>query len=166
MLKILVPVNGSECALKAVDAAIRDALEHGHASIQLLNVQPFMTRHVSRFVGAGACEAMRLDRARAAMAVAARRVRSAGIPCSTHMARGHIAAAIAGFARRESPDRIVIGAQPAAGLGWRGRLVDQLIKLTPVPVQSVSGGRRGWAERVGLPAGLAGGLAVVWLASE
>lgn len=168
MFKILVPVNASTCALKAVDEAIRTAKERGGASIHLLNVQPLFHRHISRFAAAGQTEAMRVDRARTAVDEAMRRVRAAGMPCTAHMVRGRIQQGIVRFAAAQRIDQIVVATSPLRGMGrWlKQPLADRLVKAAEVPVDVVVGRPVGMLERFGLPAGLSLGLAMVWLVNE
>ena len=57
MLKVLVPVDGSPNALRAVRHAM-SAYRRDHAlELHLLNVQPRLSRHVARFVARGDREA-------------------------------------------------------------------------------------------------------------
>ena len=51
MLKVLVPVDGSPNALRAVRHAIDEYRRHHELELHLLNVQPRFSRHISRFVG-------------------------------------------------------------------------------------------------------------------
>ena len=168
MLKILVPVNGSDCSLKAVDEAIRAAQESRDAVIQLVNVQPLFPRYVSRFLSRGQTEAMRQDRAGRAFDAAQRRVENAGVRCTTHMLRGRIVESVVGFAARQGIDEIVVGTSPIRGMArlLKQPIADRLIKTSNVPVDVVSAGEVSVLERYGLPAGLGIGLSMMWFANE
>ena len=69
MEKILVPVDGSENALAAVRQVIADAARNRDREVVLLNVQPALPRHVSRFLGKSDRDGFRKERAAAAFAV-------------------------------------------------------------------------------------------------
>ena len=168
MLKILVPVNGSDCSLKAVDEAIRAAQDIRDATIQLVNVQPLFPRYVSRFVSREQLEGLRRERAGRAFDVAQHRANAAGVRCTTHMLRGDIVGSITGFAARQGVDEIVVGTSPVRGITrlLRQPIADSLIKNSNIPVDVVSTGKAGVMERYGLPAGLGIGLSMVWFASE
>ncbi len=168
MLKILVPVNGSDCSLKAVDEAIRAAQDTRDATIQLVNVQPLFPRYVSRFVSRGQLEGLRRERAGRAFEVAQRRADAAGVRCTTHMLRGDIVESITGFAARQGVDEIVVGTSPIGGIArlLRQPIADRVIKASNIPVDVVSVGETSVFERYGLPAGLGIGLSMMWFANE
>lgn len=167
MLKVLVPVNGSECSLRAVDEAIRTAKASGDAFVQLVNVQPLFPRHISRFLSRGQTEDFRVEHAKRAFEVAQRRVEAAGLRCSTHMLRGRIVPSIATYATEAGADQIVVGTPPVRGVSrlFRESIADGLIEKSSVPVDVVHGGEAGIFKRFGLPA-MGVGLALFWLASE
>lgn len=168
MLKILVPVNGSECSLKAVDEAIRTARANGNAIIQLVNVQPLFPLHVSRFLSSGATEDIRVERAKLALAAAQQRVEAAGLRYSVHMLRGRIVPSVTAYAVEAGADQIVVGTSPvrSAVRLLRESIADGLIEKSTVPVDVVRGGEIGMFERFGLPAGLGLGLTIFWLTNE
>lgn len=168
MLKILVPVNGSACSLKAVDEAIRTARASGDAIVQLVNVQPLFPRHVSRFLSGGATEGIRVERAKLALEAAQRRVEEAGLHCSVHMLRGRIVPSVTAYAAEAGVDQIVVGTSPvrSAVRLFRESIADGLIEKSAVPVDVVRGGEVGLFERFGLQAGLGLGLTIFWLANE
>ncbi|HLU77601.1 MAG TPA: universal stress protein [Burkholderiales bacterium] len=166
MLKVLVPVNGSECSRAAVDEALRIARANGDAMIQLVNVQPRMPYHVSRFLSGGEISALRAERGARALEGARQRVEAAGVRCAAHVLRGHIVQRISTFAAETGTDQIVIGTSPARGRLFRESIADRLIEESPVPVDVVRGGPIGMFERFGLPAGLGLGLAMFWYSNQ
>lgn len=161
MLKILVPVNGSKCSLKAVDEAIRVARAHANATIQLVNVQPPFPRHIARFLSGTETETFRAARGAQALEGARHRVAAAGVRCTAKVLRGRIVPTVAAYAAETGTAQIVVGTSPARGL-LRESIADGLIAESPVPVDVVRGGTAGMFERYGLSAGLGLGLAVYW----
>ena len=70
MLNILVPVDASPNALRAVRHAIAEYRRRHELRVHLLNVQPRLSRHAARFVGRADREGWLHDRAETAMAAA------------------------------------------------------------------------------------------------
>lgn len=166
MLKVLVPVNGSKCSLKAVDEAIRIARANDNAMIQLVNVQPLIPRHIARFLSTKQTEALRADRGKQALQAAQRRVETAGVRCSSHVLRGRIVPSVAAYAAESGTNQIVVGTSPVGSRLLRDSISNGLIERSPVPVDVVRGGEVGILERFGLPAGLGLGLAVFWFTNQ
>ncbi|HKY02101.1 MAG TPA: universal stress protein, partial [Burkholderiales bacterium] len=146
----------------------RTARSLGDATIQLVNVQPLLSRHIARFVRRAQTDRLRAERAREALEVAERKVKAAGIPYSAQWLRGPIVRSVADYASRQTVDQIVIATSPARGLArwFEQPIADQLLKTSAVPVDVVSVGPESMLERFGVPAGLGLGLTMVWLASE
>lgn len=166
MFKVLVPVNGSECSLKAVDEAIRIARSNGNTMIELVNVQPCFPRHMSRFLSNGQTQAIRIERGANALEAGRRRVKAADVRCTTQILYGPIVPSVAAYARETGAGQIVVGTSPVCGRLMRASIADRLIEHSPVPVDVVRGGNVGPFERFGLPAGLGLSLAVFWYASQ
>ena len=91
MLKVLVPVDGSPNALRAVRHAIDEYRRHHELELHLLNVQPRFSRHISRFVGRQDLQAWHRERADAALAPArgCSSRRKCRINCTRRSASGH-----------------------------------------------------------------------------
>ncbi len=123
MKKILVPIDGSKESLAALRAAV-GAGPTAVARIELVNVQPYFHRHVSRWIARSTRDVWRAERSTRALAPARRIVAHAGIPYDVHVITGPMRRSIAQAAR-------VLG-------------VDEVAYLP----------RRGLVERLALPAGL------------
>ena len=100
VLNILVPVDGSPNALRAVRHAIAEYRRHHELRLHLLNVQPRLSRHAARFVSRADREGWLHDRAEAAMSAAVALLTDAGVPHQTHWATGERADQICRAARR------------------------------------------------------------------
>ena len=162
MLKILVPVNASANALQAVRQAMAECRRDRTLELHLLNVQPRLPRHVTRFVGRHDREEWLHDRASAAMAEASAVLARAGVRHHTHWATGRRAEEICRAAERLGVDRIVMGTARKNSLTrmFEDSVTEQVLEATQVPVELVVGDAVSSWERWGLPAGVlaAGGL--------
>ncbi len=163
MLKVLVPVDGSPNALRAVRNAISEYQRHHELELHLLNVQPRLSHHIARFVGRQDREAWLQDRAEAAMSSARAELQQAGVPCETHWAVGDRAAEICRAAVRLGVHHIVMGTARKNSLTrmLEDSVTNRVLEATPVPVEVVAGGTVSKWESWGLPAaavGAGGGL--------
>ena len=139
MLKLLLPVDGSETSLRAVDFAVRkkdwykDPVE-----IHLVSVQPplpFGSR-VSSILGHDKVEQYHRDEAMAALKHAMQKLDAAGAKYFHHICVGEPAEMIAQFAREKGCDQIVMGTR---GLGSTsslllGSVATKVIHLSEAPV--------------------------------
>ncbi len=141
-LKVLVPVDGSDNSLRAVEHAI-GFVQNSRVEVELhlLNVRRNITYgEVRKFASAEAISAFYQDEGNAALAGAIARLEQAGIPCGHHVrVAGHVAEGIADFARDNGFHQIIIGTR---GLGTisgllLGSKATKVIYLTTVPITLV-----------------------------
>lgn len=163
MLKVLVPIDGSANALRAVRHVIKEYQRHHELELHLLNVQPRLYRHIARFVSRHDREAWQHDRADAAMAGACSILAHAGVPHHTHWVTGDRATEICRAAERLGAHHIVMGTARKNSITrmLEDSVTNGVLQATPVPVEVVAGDAVSKWERWGLPAGAlagAGGL--------
>ena len=167
MLKVLVPVDGSENALRAVRHAVTEYQRHHELELHLLNVQPRLSHHIGRFVSRQDREGWQQDRADAAMAGAVALLVRAGVPHNTHSAIGGRAAEICRTADRLGAHHIVMGTARRNSITrmLEDSVTSQVLETTSVPVEVVPGDAISRWERWGVPAGVlgAGGLLLLAL---
>jgi YjbE family integral membrane protein len=158
MLHVLVPVDASPNALRAVRHAVAEYRRGHDLRIHLLNVQPRVSRHAARFVSRADREGWLHDRANAAMAPAAALLTDAGVPHETHWATGERAEEICRAAKRLDVHHIVIGTARKNSFTrmLEDSMTHRLLETTPVPVEVVVGDAVSKWERWGLPAGALG----------
>ena len=158
MLKVLVPVDGSPNALRAVRNAIVEYQRHHELELHLLNVQPHLSRHIGRFVSRQDREGWHHDRAEAAMASARTELQQAGVPHETHWVVGDRAAEICRAAKRLGVHHIVMGTARKNSLTrmLEDSVTNRVLEATPVPVEVVAGDAVSKWERWGLPAAVVG----------
>ena len=139
MMKILVPIDGSENALRALDKAIVFLRERGPFELHLLNVQPALGGDVSGFVGSAAVKDFHREEGEKALASARALLEKQKIPYKAHITVGPVGESIAGFAKKLGCDTIIMGTR---GLGKiRGALLGsastEVIRCADMPVTFV-----------------------------
>jgi len=162
VLKVLIPIDGSSNGLRALRHAIDEYRRHHELELHLFNVQPRLSRHISRFVGRKEREAYMHDRADAAMASAVALVTQAGVPHETHWTTGDRAEEICRIAQELGVHHIVMGTARKNSITrmLEDSVTHRVLETTPVPVEVITGDAVSRWERWGLPAGVlgAGGL--------
>lgn len=139
MLKALLPVDGSECALRAIQHAMKLAKSGEPLEIHLINVQPPFHGDVATFVGRKTVESYHREEGEKALDAAKRALDAAGVAYKTHIGVGPPAETIVEFARRLGIDKIVMGTRGLGGLAGLllGSVASEIIRLSDVPVTLV-----------------------------
>jgi nucleotide-binding universal stress UspA family protein len=138
--RILVPVDGSETANKAMITALQMARDSG-GQVHLVHVVEGMTPLAADPYGAYSGEVVEIMRQSGskiledALAVA----KAAGVPAETELFDNfgeRLAEVVADSATRFKADLIVVGTHGRRGLGrmMLGSGAEQIIRLAPVPV--------------------------------
>jgi len=158
VLNILVHVDASPNALRAVRHAIAEYRRHHELRVHLLNVQPRLSRHAARFVSRTDRDGWLRDRADAAMAAAVALLTDAGVPHEKHWATGERVEQICRAATRLDVQRIVMGTARKNSITrmLEDSMTHRLLETTPVPVEVIAGDAVSKWERWGLPAGALG----------
>lgn len=112
MSKILVPVDGSHHALRAV----AQALERADAEVHLISVQVPLDGNVRSFVDNGSVQSFHREEGLKALAQARELLAAAGRPDHHHVVVGHPAETICRFATEGHYDEIVMGTHGRTGL--------------------------------------------------
>ena len=168
VLKVLIPVDGSSNGLRAVRHAIDEYRRHHELELHLFNVQPRLSRHISRFVGRAEREAYMHDRADAALASAVALVIRRGVPYQKHWATGDRAEEICRIAARLGVHHIVMGTARKNSITrmLEDSVTHRVLETTPVPVEVITGDAVSRWERWGLPAGVLGAGGLLLLAID
>jgi nucleotide-binding universal stress UspA family protein len=126
MPTLLVPVDGSKYAARAVDYAIgRVALSREPVALHLLNVQlPIVTVNVKLFVSRESLEA------------AVVRLSASGLSATPHIGVGDPGRIICDYAIEKSATEIVMGTHGRGILAGAliGSVAQKVVHLSPVPV--------------------------------
>jgi len=168
VLKVLIPVDGSRNSLGAVRHAIDEYRRHHELELHLFNVQPRLSRHISRFVGRREREAYMHDRADAALASAVALVVQAQVPYQTHWASGDRAGEICRIAARLGVHHIVMGTARKNSITrmLEDSVTHRVLEATPVPLEVITGDAVSRWERWGVPVGVLGAGGLLLLAID
>jgi nucleotide-binding universal stress UspA family protein len=137
-MRILVPVDGSESALRALRYAIASRERYREpVQIDLLNVQRrIASGNVRRFIPQDQLNEFYQEAGTAALRAARELLESTGIPLTVHIAVGEEPECIARYATERRSDLVVMGTR---GMGTisnmlLGSVSARVIHLSPVPV--------------------------------
>ncbi|TCO83027.1 nucleotide-binding universal stress UspA family protein [Plasticicumulans lactativorans] len=140
MLKILLPIDGSAHAGRAVEHVLQRRAELGAFDLHLLNVQlPLESGHAKLFFGPDEIAAYQREQGLDALRAARERLDAAGVPYTFHVVVGHAGETIARFAREQACDQIVMGSHGRSALTHLvlGSVASDVIRLADVPVTLV-----------------------------
>jgi nucleotide-binding universal stress UspA family protein len=141
MHKLLVPVDGSENALRAVQHAIGLAKLMGKASIYLLHAheEPRVYGEIAVYVPPDKMAALQREHSEAILTEAERPLKESGVAYTREIAVGPVAEAIAACADRLDCDGIVMGTRGHSNIGnlFLGSVATKVVHLTRLPVTLV-----------------------------
>jgi YjbE family integral membrane protein len=168
MLKVLVPVDGSANALRAVRHTIGEYQRHHELEVHLLNVQPRLSRYVTKFLSREDRETWQQEHAATAMASAKTMLVDAGVPHETHAVAGDSAGEICRAATRLNIHHIVMGTARKNSVTRmiEDSVTNRVLEATPVPVEVVAGDAVSKWERWGVPVGALGAGGLLLLAMD
>ena len=137
-IKILLPVDGSECSLRAVDHFVAHAgWFNGVPEVHLLHVHPpIPLGRVQAHIGKETLHAYYQEEGEAQLAEAVRRLDAAELAFTQHIHVGQPAEVIAKLAGELGCDLILLGAHgrgAVAGL-VTGSVTARVLHLAPCPV--------------------------------
>lgn len=138
MKQLLVPVDGSDHSLRAIESAI--AAIHAQKTppaLHLVTVQPpILSGNVTRFFSAEAIDAFYQEQGEQALDKARARLREAGIAFQEDILLGPVAPSIADYARANDCDHIIMGTRGLGAVGSviLGSVTTRLLGLVHIPV--------------------------------
>ncbi len=140
MIKILLPVDGSDNSARAVEYVITLVAAFGETEIHLINVQDALSSLQSQECWtAEQCALLQRQASEMALTAARTRLDAADIPYTVEMAAGPVAQTIVDSAREWQCDMIVMGTRGMGALGnlLLGSVAAQVVHLAHVPVALV-----------------------------
>lgn len=134
--RILVPVDGSDNADRAVAHVIAAAKAGHKAEVHLINVQPKVRSDVTMFISREEIDDYRRDEAEKAAAKAVRMLKDAGVPHKMHIGLGDPGEIIPGFAKQLGCGQIVMGTRGMGSAVGRllGSVAADVVKNADLPV--------------------------------
>ncbi|HEX6001239.1 MAG TPA: universal stress protein [Hyphomicrobiaceae bacterium] len=138
---LLVAIDGSDCAARALDHAISLARRLNDTQLHLLNVHPDPTVYGEIQVYVPVKRMLELQRndSEVLLAPAIEQARMAAIPCQAHIEHGDAATVIAQRASDLDCDGIIMGTRGLGAIGnlLLGSVALKVVHLTHVPVTLV-----------------------------
>ena len=131
MKRVLIPVDGSDCSLRAVDYVIAESARQAmpaEVEAHLLNVQVALRGDIGQFISHDELAAYQAEESEKALREAQSRLAAAGIHPVAHTGVGHVAEVITQTADELGCDHIVMGTH------GRGALADLLAGSTSIRV--------------------------------
>lgn len=141
MLRILLPVDGSENALRAVRHVVahRDWFRDP-PRVHLLNVQlPVASGGVKMFISPSQLNDFYRDEALDALKEARAELEKAGVEHQHHIGVGELGGTIADFSRQLECDLVIMGTHGHGALtgALLGSVAAKVVHLAPVPVMLI-----------------------------
>jgi len=137
-MKILVPIDGSQNALRALKHVLdKQSWYAGGLELHLLNVQyPVASGGVKMFIPQAELNAFYEEQGQAALKVARELAQASGVAVHARVGVGDLAGTIVSYASGENCDLIVMGTR---GMGTvasmlLGSVTTKVIHLTDIPV--------------------------------
>lgn len=136
MKKILLPIDGSDSALRAAKHVISLLPNFKSGEVHVLNVQPALPANVSRFIGADDLKNYHQEEAKKELQSVRDALDAAGASYQVHIVVGEPAQSIARFAEEQGCDQIVMGTHGRTGLAGAvmGSVATKTLHLSQVPV--------------------------------
>ena len=163
LVKVLIPVDGSVNALRAVRHVAGQFTAGAPLEVHLLTVTVPLPQNIARFFSQAALGEFHQEEAGKALGGARMILDQAGVPYAYHVELGAKAETINAMAGRLGADHIVIGTARKNSLTRliQDSVISKLLRITKVPVEVIVGSGVSRIERFALPAGLGAALAVL-----
>ncbi|MBS1227904.1 MAG: UspA [Proteobacteria bacterium] len=139
MKKVLLPVDGSECALRAVALVISKRAYYANPDdleIHLVNVQAPLSHDITRFASHEQIADFHREESAKLMLGAGQLLDAAGVPYTAHHLVGPVAESISGLADSLHCDQIVMGTHGRGAFKelLMGSITLKVLHLSNVPV--------------------------------
>lgn len=139
MKKVLLPIDGSECALRGVALVIAKRalyLSPEELEVHLINVQAPFSRDISRFASHEQIAGFHREQSQAALRGAAELLDAAGVKYTCHHAVGPVAETITKLSESLQCDQIVMGSHGRGALKelLMGSITLKVVQLSKIPV--------------------------------
>jgi nucleotide-binding universal stress UspA family protein len=137
MPNLLVPVDGSESALRAIAQVVaRIRWYQPPVQVHLLNVQHPLHGDVGRFIDSGQIRDYHRDEGLKTLEPSRKALDAAGIPYEFHIGLGDPAEVIVQYANEKECSEIVIGARGVGSLAslFLGSVTTKVIQLSDIPI--------------------------------
>jgi YjbE family integral membrane protein len=137
MMRLLVPVDGSEASRRALDGLLKQlGLYKEGVQIHLLNVQHALPSHAASHFASDVVPEYHREKGLAELAQARQMLDAGKIAYQHHIGVGDAAEVITRYAKEKGCDQIVMGTRGMGSMSnlLLGSVATQVIHLSPVPV--------------------------------
>ncbi len=138
-MRLLIPLDGSQTSLSAIDHVERLAAQGLSVSVVLVNVQPSLSADITRFVDSEMVDEFHHEQSEKALADALSKLNAGEVAYETHFLVGDAAQKITELATEMACDGIVMGSHGRAGVAGAlmGSIAMKVVHLANVPVTLV-----------------------------
>ena len=163
MLKVLMPVDGSDNSLQAVRHVLNRYFDDSRMEIHLLHVRRPFSMHVAKFSSNTSREHYHREMAGRALQPSRKLLNRHHAPYAVHIELGDKAKTIDRLAQRLHVDEIVMGASRRNSLTrlLEDSVTNRVLQIVHVPVKLIAGMEVSKLEKYGVPT--AGGTALAAL---
>ena len=140
MTNALIPVDGSEVSLHAVQFMIEQIKHKRLSGLVVLTVQaPILSGNIKQFLNQETIDAYHQEEGEKALAPARAMLDAAGIAYEAHMKVGHVAETIVEFAQEKQCHSIVMGSRGQGSVVGMllGSITTKVLYLATTPVTIV-----------------------------
>lgn len=141
-MKVLVPIDGSDTALRAIDSLLAKLPNWvPPVDIHLVNVQNALRKDVGQFVGTDDIRRYHQDEGTKALAAARARLDAAGVPYTHHVFVGDDPAQVlVQFVKDNGVNEVLMGSHGRSGLTQMllGSVAREVLRHAGVPVTLVN----------------------------
>ena len=141
MHKLLIPIDGSENAARALNYALKLAKENGPIELHLVTVhpEPVIYGEIQVYVSREKMEELQRKHSEDILRPAAEAARTAGVPYTSEILVGDTAQKIVNRANELNCDSIVMGTRGMGAIGnlVMGSVATKVVHLTKLPVTLV-----------------------------
>ena len=140
MKTILVPVDGSQHSVRALETAFSWSKDLGGAKIHVITVQvPIASGNIKRYFSTADIEAYYQDEGQKALEPVRHLVDHAGVTCTVKVLVGQVAETIVEYAEKHACDQIVMGTRGLSHITGLvlGSIATKVIHLANTPVTVV-----------------------------
>ncbi len=139
MKKVLIPIDGSECARHGVELVISKRSLYQNPEdleIHLVNVQANFSQNISRFVSHDQIAAFHREESEKTMQAACRLLAAAGAKYTCHHEVGNVAEVITNLADLLQCDQIVMGTHGRGAFKdfLMGSITMKVVNLSTIPI--------------------------------
>jgi nucleotide-binding universal stress UspA family protein len=141
MKRLLVPVDNSDNAMRALDYAIRLAKESGATELHIVNAHelPIVFGEIAVYLEVEKAKELQRRHSEGILKPAIEMAKAAGVPVTGEILVGDLARVIVAYAEEKGCDQIVMGTRGLGAIGnlLMGSVATKVIHLTKLPVTLV-----------------------------